>query len=93
MIDSFLSPAKSGNEDNLTEVRMFTADKLDSEIAKEKWDLIKVVCSQPFNKNLKYGLTFICIHSEDEANEMKQLSALQLKCLYCDLEQPTRFKY
>ena len=45
---------------------MFTADKLNSEIAKEKWDIVKAVCTQPFNKSFKYGLSFISIHSVDE---------------------------
>merc|ERR1712212_431686 len=60
---SFLSPIESRNETQLTRVRMFTADKLNSEIAKEKWDIIKAVCTQPFNKSFKYGLSFISIHS------------------------------
>ena len=45
---------------------MFTADKLNGEIAKEKWDTVKIMCTQPFNKNLKYGLSFISIYSVEE---------------------------
>ena len=45
---------------------MFTADKLNGEIAKEKWDTVKIMCTQPFNKNFKYGLSFISIYSLEE---------------------------
>ena len=45
---------------------MFTADKLNGEIAKEKWDTVKIMCTQPFNKNFKYGLSFISIYSVEE---------------------------
>ena len=45
---------------------MFTADKLNGEIAKEKWDTVKIMCTQSFNKNLKYGLSFISIYSVEE---------------------------
>ena len=45
---------------------MFTSDKLNAEIAKEKWDTVKAFCTQPFNKNLKFGLSFISIHSMEE---------------------------
>ena len=63
---SFLSPIESRNETQLTRVRMFTAEKLNSEIAKEKLDIIKAVCTQPLNKSFKYGLSFISIHSVEE---------------------------
>ena len=63
---SFLTPIESRNENSLSRVRMFTADKLNSEIAKEKWDTIKAVCTQPFNKNIKYGLSFITVHSAEQ---------------------------
>ena len=45
---------------------MFTSDKLNAEIAKEKWDTVKALCTQPFNKSLKFGLSFISIHSMEE---------------------------
>merc|ERR1712130_629056 len=39
----------------------FGADKLSKEEAKEKWDLVKVVLTQPFTKLPKYGLSFISL--------------------------------
>ena len=66
---SFLSPIESRNGSNFTRVRMFTEDKLNTEVAKEKWDIVKIICTQPFNKTIKYGLSFITIHSPEAKSE------------------------
>lgn len=80
---SFLTPIESRNENNLSRVRMFSAEKLNLDIAKDKWDLVKVVCTQPFNKSIKYGLSFISIHSVTEDKPIKKddlkLGAFRLK--------------
>ena len=68
---SFLTPLESRNENNLARVRMFDETQLNKDIAKEKWDIIKVVCTQPFNKSLKFGLSFINIHSAEEPKVSK----------------------
>ena len=78
---SFLTPIESRNENNLGRVRMFSAEKLNNEIAKEKWDVLKMLCTQPFNKNLKYGLSFITVHSVDltKNDPVVKLGAFKLK--------------
>ena len=43
-----LSESRSGSGSN--RVRMFDFDKLSEDVANEKWDRVKVVCTQPFNK-------------------------------------------
>ena len=75
---SFLTPLESRNENNLCRVRMFPNDKLNADIAKEKWDLLKILCTQPFNKNLKYGISFITVHSaaEEIKNEQPKVTTL-----------------
>ena len=47
---SFMSPADSRNNSNRNSVRIFGADKLSKTTASEKWDRVKIVCTQPFNK-------------------------------------------
>jgi DNA-repair protein XRCC1 len=42
---------------------MFAMDKLSKPAADQKWDRVKVVCTQPFNKHVQYGLAFITFHS------------------------------
>lgn len=68
---SFMSPVESRNETNRNSVRMFGPEKLNKSVASQKWDRIKIVCTQPFNKNVSYGLSFITFHSPPEANEQK----------------------
>jgi len=63
---SFMTPIESRNETNLQRVRMFRLQELNKATLTEKWDRIRVVCTQPFNKQLKYGLSFITVHNEEE---------------------------
>lgn len=63
---SFMSPAESKSFTNVNRVRMFGPDKLSKPVAAQKWDRIKLVCTQPFNKSEQYGLSFINLHSPPE---------------------------
>ncbi|XP_059817391.1 DNA repair protein XRCC1 isoform X3 [Hypanus sabinus] len=65
----FMSPTESRSGTNLNRVRMFGPDKLAKGVLGKKWDRVKVVCTQPYNKNLPYGLSFIKFHSTPEADE------------------------
>lgn len=47
---------------------MFTTEQLSSPERDEKWDRIKVVCTQPFNRHVQYGLSFITLHSPEDKN-------------------------
>ena len=58
---SFMSVNEARVGDNAARVRMFTQDKLAAEVAKEKWDIVKMIATQPFNKHSKYGLSFISL--------------------------------
>jgi DNA-repair protein XRCC1 len=66
---SFMSPAESKSWTNINRVRMFGRDKLSKLVLDQKWDKIKLVCTQPFNKIEKYGISFVKFHSppSDEA--------------------------
>lgn len=63
---SFMSPSESKSFTNTNRVRIFGPDKLSKPVAAQKWDRIKVVCTQPFNKNEQYGLSFVNLHSPPE---------------------------
>ncbi|KAA0184964.1 X-ray repair complementing defective repair in Chinese hamster cells 1, partial [Fasciolopsis buskii] len=60
---SFMSPADAKNENNLFRVRVFSGDQLYDVAAKQKWDIFRIVCTQPFNKTLPYGISFISFHT------------------------------
>eukprot|EP00095_Tigriopus_kingsejongensis_P001221 snap_masked-scaffold1412_size42778-processed-gene-0.4 protein:Tk01221 transcript:snap_masked-scaffold1412_size42778-processed-gene-0.4-mRNA-1 annotation:"dna repair protein xrcc1" len=60
---SFMSPLESRNEENQCRVRMFGRETLNQGLVKERWDRVRVVCTQPFNKQVKYGISFITLKS------------------------------
>ncbi|KAL7636712.1 UNVERIFIED_CONTAM: hypothetical protein RMT77_012464 [Armadillidium vulgare] len=63
---SFMSPLESRNGTNPNRVRMFGSDKLNKSIADQKWDRIKIICTQPFIKNAQCGLTFVKVYGPEE---------------------------
>lgn len=63
-----MTPVESRNSTNPNRVRCFTENALVESVAKQKWDLIKIICTQPFNNHVQYGLTFVTIHSLKELN-------------------------
>ncbi|GAB1601859.1 DNA repair protein XRCC1-like isoform X1 [Argonauta hians] len=60
---SFMSPMESRNNTNRCSVRMFGPEKLTKTVFEEKWDRVKIICTQPFNKMTNYGLSFVKFHS------------------------------
>ncbi|XP_048772083.2 DNA repair protein XRCC1-like isoform X2 [Ostrea edulis] len=79
-----MTPGESRNGTNRNSVRMFGPEKLSKAVAVQKWDRVKLVCTQPFNKTDSYGLSFITFHSPQGSNEqkgdgMKKIGAFTLK--------------
>ncbi|XP_053308097.1 DNA repair protein XRCC1 [Spea bombifrons] len=66
---SFMSPSESKSEKNRNRLRMFGPDKLVKGAAEKKWDRAKIVCTQPYNKNITYGLSFIRFNSPPDKDE------------------------
>ena len=50
MASAFMSPLEARNNTNRNGVRMFGVDKFSKTVLSEKWDRVKIVCTQPFNK-------------------------------------------
>ena len=50
---SFMSPGEARLGDMATRVRMFGHEKLSAAVSKEKWDMVKVVATQPFTKHTR----------------------------------------
>nr|XP_033819338.1 DNA repair protein XRCC1 isoform X2 [Geotrypetes seraphini] len=72
---SFMSPVESKNNSNSNRVRMFGPEKLVKGTAEKKWDRVKIVCTQPYNKNLSYGLSFIRFHSPPDPGESQSAAS------------------
>jgi DNA-repair protein XRCC1 len=67
---------------NPNRVRMFATDKLSKPVAEQKWDRIKVVCTQPFNRHIQYGVAFVTFHSvaaDDEPASSSKLGRFVVK--------------
>lgn len=70
-----LKESKDGT--NTSAVRFFKKENFTQSIANEKWDRLKIVCTQPFNKHVQYGLSFVVLHSNSgEAEEAESSSSL-----------------
>ncbi|XP_049902718.1 DNA repair protein XRCC1 isoform X2 [Epinephelus moara] len=69
VMSSFMSPTESRNGTNMNRVRFFGPNQLQKSTAQEKWDRVKIVCSQPYSKNIAYGLAFVKFHSPPDKND------------------------
>ncbi|XP_032581214.1 DNA repair protein XRCC1 [Drosophila sechellia] len=59
---SFMTPIESKNSSNPNRVRCFSSTALADSALPEKWKLLKIVCTQPFNRHVLYGLSFVKVH-------------------------------
>lgn len=66
-MSTFMTPGDSKQWTNTNRVRMFGKDKFSKGVAEQKWDRVKLVCTQPYNKSEKYGLSFVKLHSTPDA--------------------------
>lgn len=66
-----MSPQDSttGNNQNCT--RFFNKSDFSTEAAQISWDRLKVVCAQPFNKHVPFGLSFVHVRGEKEETAMR----------------------
>ncbi|KAM9310399.1 DNA repair protein XRCC1 [Pholidichthys leucotaenia] len=75
---SFMSPTESRNGTNLNRVRFFGPNQLQKSTAQEKWDRVKIVCTQPYSKNIAYGLAFVKFHSPPDKTDPPPTSSPKL---------------
>ncbi|XP_063364783.1 DNA repair protein XRCC1 [Cydia amplana] len=66
----FLSPMDSRRGTGVERVRSFSAEQL-APAKSQKWDRVRVVCWQPYNKHCKYGLSFVHIFESDKSDSAK----------------------
>ncbi|XP_030055832.1 protein XNDC1N [Microcaecilia unicolor] len=69
---TLMTPANCKLGENRTGVRMFKEGDLLSASLSEKWDRVRVTCSQPFLKRSQFGLSFLRFRTplDEEKNEM-----------------------
>lgn len=55
-----MSPTESRNGTNTNRVRFFGPNQLQKSSAQNKWDRVKIVCTQPYNKVRAQSFKIIC---------------------------------
>ncbi|GBP58963.1 DNA repair protein XRCC1 [Eumeta japonica] len=69
----FITPSEARKNDDVEKVRSFDYSQLASDTKNLSWDRVRIVCSQPYNKHCKYGLSFIHIFEpEGESSSVSQ---------------------
>ena len=77
---SFMSPDDSRKSISLNRVRIFSDNELISSTACQKWDTVRIVCTQPFNRNIQYGLAFIRFYRVADAQDIGLSAAAEEDC-------------
>lgn len=61
-----MQPLEGRNSTQTNRVRCFTKNALISPICDDKYNYVKLKCTQPFNKHVQYGISFIKVYCSDE---------------------------
>ncbi|XP_047477655.1 uncharacterized protein LOC125031152 isoform X2 [Penaeus chinensis] len=72
---ALMTPAEWRAGKNSKTVRMFKKEDLDQNAVKEKWDRVRIICTQPFRKDAQFGLALFCLHTTDESHVQDEVSA------------------
>ncbi|XP_060119758.1 protein XNDC1N [Heteronotia binoei] len=68
---TLMNPADAKLDKNRSGVRMFKEGDFLAAALGEKWDRVRLTCSQPFNKHTQFGLSFIriCTPPDDSSSK------------------------
>lgn len=66
-----MTPSEGKNGVSPNRVRCFGKDGLVSETITEKWNLVKVICTQPYSHHVQYGISFIKLHAAADTTDSK----------------------
>uniref|UniRef100_A0A5S6QAC0 BRCT domain-containing protein n=1 Tax=Trichuris muris TaxID=70415 RepID=A0A5S6QAC0_TRIMR len=84
---AFMSPKESHQLDHKNRVRMFSKAFLVPKVADQLWDRIKIVCTQPFNRSVGFGLSFVRLQSpEEDSAQIQSTSDGDVKLEKCVLK-------
>ena len=79
VMSSFMTPSESRAQTNRFKIRMFGKEELCKQTADKKWDRIKIVCTQPYNKNTGYGLSVVTVQGVNKP--LSKVAAAPLKVM------------
>ncbi|XP_064613339.1 LOW QUALITY PROTEIN: uncharacterized protein LOC135477115 [Liolophura sinensis] len=58
---NLMSPVDCRNSNAFIKTRMFNASDFMEDVRTQEWDRIRIICRQPFRKDVQFGLSFIRI--------------------------------
>ncbi|XP_014253734.1 DNA repair protein XRCC1-like isoform X2 [Cimex lectularius] len=80
LVTSSLMTLQEGkNGDNTNGVKFFKSESFCESVKDEKWDRVKLVCTQPYNKYSQFGLSFVTFHSDEHDLPACNFGKFQLK--------------
>ncbi|XP_052891404.1 DNA repair protein XRCC1 [Anopheles moucheti] len=88
----FMNAVDSRNSTGTNGVQCFNSSTLIPSVASEKWDLVKFICTQPFNSRVRYGLTFVALHTSSGAEKKDRKSLVPEKFQQQIREEANRSK-
>ncbi|VDK40949.1 unnamed protein product [Taenia asiatica] len=71
---SFVSPADAKKGVSLNRVRIFSSSELTPSVSSQKWDIVRVNCTQPFNTEVQYGLAFIRFYRTPDLDDVTSIA-------------------
>ncbi|XP_015683809.1 short transient receptor potential channel 2-like, partial [Protobothrops mucrosquamatus] len=83
---TLMMPVDAKLDQNRSGVRMFKEGDLLASALAEKWDRVRVTCSQPFNRHAQFGLAFLRIRTPQDTEGSPGEPAAPSPC------QPTNWK-
>ncbi|XP_062830490.1 protein XNDC1N [Anolis carolinensis] len=72
---ALMTPSEAKGGQNRCGVRMFKKGDFLAPALAEKWDRVRLTCSQPFNRQAQFGLTFLRIRTPLDAEEAQAAPA------------------
>lgn len=69
---SFMIPSEAKSMENVNRIRTFTSEQISPHAINDKWDLVKVICTQPFNKTVPYGICYIKLFGPDDSKNQDE---------------------
>ncbi|KAL5110618.1 DNA repair protein XRCC1 [Taenia crassiceps] len=74
---SFMSPSDAKKGVSLNRVRIFSGSELTPSISSQKWDIVRVNCTQPFNTESQYGLAFVRFYRTPDVDDVISTTAAE----------------
>lgn len=69
LTSSFMAEKEARSEQFPNRIRFFEKSSMVESVSDQKWDLVKVICTQPYNTRKQFGIAFITLYTPDECKK------------------------